>query len=68
MAVELSGIGVVLAHVIHGDVAGAEPVDNREHVVAVEANTTLLSSNSFQPKIWMRFMSRRPSRSGYVDE
>jgi hypothetical protein len=27
----------VLAHLIHGDVAGAEPVDDREHVVAVEA-------------------------------
>ncbi|NNU35199.1 hypothetical protein G9X64_01535 [Rhizobium sophorae] len=50
MTVELSEIGVVLAHLIHGDLAGAEPVDDREHVVAVEAKITLFSSNSLQPK------------------
>jgi hypothetical protein len=41
----------VLAHLIHGDVAGAEPGDDRERVVAVEAKTTLLSSNSLQPNL-----------------
>jgi hypothetical protein len=38
-------------HLIHGDVAGAEPVDDWEGVVSVEANTTLLSSNSLQPNL-----------------
>lgn len=35
----------MLAHLIHGDVAGAEPVDDRERV-AVEAKTTLLPART----------------------
>jgi hypothetical protein len=36
----------VLAHLIHGDVAGAEAVDDRDRVVAVEAKTTLLPART----------------------
>lgn len=36
----------MLAHLIDGDLAGAEPVDDQEHVVAVEAKTTLLPART----------------------
>jgi hypothetical protein len=38
----------VLAHLIHGDVAGGEPVDDREHVVAVEAKRKLPCSRQIR--------------------
>ncbi|ASQ04086.1 hypothetical protein CDO23_09110 [Sinorhizobium meliloti] len=57
VSVELSGIGVVLAHLIHGDVAGAEPVDDGDMWLPLKRNHVALVKLA-SAETWMRFMSR----------